>query len=61
MGGDFAVEQDSDKLPFNLAEKYHQFHNGIGVPFPDSYTQDLKRTAELTGRIQSTGCPEYSF
>jgi hypothetical protein len=53
--------QDSDKLTFNLAEKYHQFHNGIGVPFPAAYTRDLKRLSESAGRIQETGCPEYPF
>lgn len=52
---------DSEKLPFNLAEKYHQFHNGIGVPFPASYTRDAKRAVEAAGRIYETGCPEYPF
>ncbi|BDA44563.1 probable peptide methionine sulfoxide reductase MsrA [Coccomyxa sp. Obi] len=52
---------DSEKLPFNLAEKYHQFHNGIGVPFPADYTRNLKRAVEVAGRIRDTGCPEYPF
>lgn len=50
--------QDSDKLPFHMGEKYHQMHNGIGVPFPASYTREQKRISEEAGRIRSTGCPE---
>ena len=53
--------QDSEKLPFNLAEKYHQFHNGIGVPFPADYTRDAKQAVAAAGRIHETGCPEYPF
>ncbi len=52
--------QDSEKLPFYQAEKYHQFHDGIGVPFPASY-HNLKGDLEKSGKIQSTGCPENSF
>ena len=54
------VLQDSNKLPFYQAEKYHQFHDGIGVPFPASY-HSLKADLERSGKIQSTGCPEGSF
>ena len=50
--------QDSEKLPFHLAEQYHQFHNGIGHAFPPEYTQDQKAALEAAGRIHSTGCPE---
>lgn len=28
---------DTGALPFHLAEKYHQFHDGIGKPFPPEY------------------------
>lgn len=52
--------QDSSKLPFYQAEKYHQFHDGIGVPFPASY-HNLKGDLEKNGKIQSTGCPENTF
>ncbi|CAL5228143.1 g11222 [Coccomyxa viridis] len=51
---------DSIKLPFYQAEKYHQFHDGIGVPFPASY-HNLKADLEKNGKIQATGCPENSF
>ena len=53
--------QDSDKLPFHQAEVYHQFHNGIGKPFPSWYTKDLKSAVQDAGRISSTGCPELQF
>eukprot|EP00199_Chlamydomonas_sp_CCMP681_P006926 CAMPEP_0119107442 /NCGR_PEP_ID=MMETSP1180-20130426/10152_1 /TAXON_ID=3052 ORGANISM="Chlamydomonas cf sp, Strain CCMP681" /NCGR_SAMPLE_ID=MMETSP1180 /ASSEMBLY_ACC=CAM_ASM_000741 /LENGTH=283 /DNA_ID=CAMNT_0007092929 /DNA_START=115 /DNA_END=966 /DNA_ORIENTATION=+ len=49
---------DSTKLPFNRAERYHQYHNGIGEAFPKSY-RDLKAT--LADRIEPTGCPELPF
>ena len=52
--------QDSNKLPFYQAEKYHQFHDGIGVPFPASY-HNLKADLEKNGKLQSSGCPESSF
>ena len=29
---------------------YHQFHDGLGYKFPESYTVDLKRAAEKADR-----------
>lgn len=49
---------DSTKLPFYRAERYHQFHSGIGEPFPREYTQELKAEVAATGRIDPTGCVE---
>jgi len=50
---------DSDKLPFYPAERYHQFHDGLGYKFPESYTVGLKRAAEKAGAIGKVqGCPE---
>eukprot|EP00798_Chlamydomonas_sp_ICE-L_P015637 gene15637-21746_t len=49
---------DSNALPFYRAEKYHQFHNGVGEPFPKEYTQQLKDQIAATGRIDATGCVE---
>lgn len=51
---------DSTALPFNRAEKWHQFHSGVGHPFPKSYTQELKEQVAKTGKIDPiSGCPEY--
>lgn len=50
---------DSTVLPFNRAEKWHQFHSGLGHPFPKSYTQELKQQVAKTGKIDPTGCPEF--
>lgn len=52
---------DSEKLPFYRAERYHQFHNGIGKFFPTEYTWDLKNKMAAAGKINSTGCPELPF
>lgn len=52
---------DSDALPFHAAERYHQFHTGIGEKFPESYTKDLKAAVFGAGREPDTGCPEYFF
>lgn len=52
---------DSTALPFYPAEKYHQFHNGLGKAFPTSYTKDLKQVAEAKGLIAGTGCPETTW
>ena len=53
---------DSESLPFYQAEKYHQFHDGLGHPFPDSYKKDVKQAVMKAGRLKdSTGCPEYFF
>ena len=50
---------DSEKLPFYPAEMYHQFHDGLGYKFPESYTVDLKRAAAKSGSIGPVpGCPE---
>ncbi|KAK9837439.1 hypothetical protein WJX81_002398 [Elliptochloris bilobata] len=40
---------DSDELPFNQAEVYHQFHDGIGHPFPAEYKRDQKAAALRAG------------
>ena len=50
--------QDSNQAPFHLAEQYHQFHNGIGVPFGPEYTKRQKQLAQRLRRIGPTGCPE---
>lgn len=52
---------DSNQLPFYRAEKWHQFHNGVGRKYPDEYTRDLKKAVEATGKIESTGCPEFPW
>eukprot|EP00195_Chlamydomonas_chlamydogama_P012112 CAMPEP_0202897334 /NCGR_PEP_ID=MMETSP1392-20130828/6121_1 /ASSEMBLY_ACC=CAM_ASM_000868 /TAXON_ID=225041 /ORGANISM="Chlamydomonas chlamydogama, Strain SAG 11-48b" /LENGTH=296 /DNA_ID=CAMNT_0049582943 /DNA_START=108 /DNA_END=999 /DNA_ORIENTATION=- len=52
---------DSNQLPFYRAERYHQFHNGIGKAFPSEYTQSLKEAVARAGRIDPTGCPELPF
>lgn len=50
--------QDSNSANFYKAEQYHQFHNGIGVPFGLDYTKKQKQIAQRTNRIGPTGCPE---
>ena len=50
--------QDSSQAPFHLAEQYHQFHNGIGIPFGPEYTKRQKQVAQRMRRIGPTGCPE---
>ena len=50
--------QDSNSAPFYKAEMYHQFHNGIGVPFSQDYTKTQKQVATRNKRIGPTGCPE---
>lgn len=52
---------DSEKLPFYPAEKYHQFHNGLGKAFPTAYTKDLKQEMIDAGKVKETGCLEVSF
>jgi peptide methionine sulfoxide reductase MsrA len=52
---------DSDALPFYRAEKYHQYHNGLGKAFPARYTKEMKQAAEKAGRVAETGCPEFFF
>lgn len=53
---------DSSTLPFHRAERYHQFHPGLGMEaFPASYTRDLKAAVAAAGRIDPTGCPELPF
>ena len=50
---------DSNALPFYPAEMYHQFHDGLGYKFPDSYTLGLKKVAAKRGLIKKLpGCPE---
>lgn len=49
---------DSNVLPFYQAEVYHQFHDGVGAPFPKWY-KDLKRRFREQGRLSAnTGCPD---
>lgn len=52
---------DSNAMPFYQAEVYHQFHNGIGAAFPDSYTTGLKNKALKAGTIAPTGCTELPY
>lgn len=52
---------DSAKLPFYQAEQYHQYHNGLGKKFPDSYTKEMKQAAIKAGKVKATGCPEFFF
>eukprot|EP00884_Botryococcus_braunii_P022626 jgi/Botrbrau1/9047/Bobra.0376s0023.1 len=52
---------DSNDLPFHRAELYHQFHDGIGKPFPLEYKRDQKRAAIESGRVGPTGCPELNL
>ncbi|KAG2434554.1 hypothetical protein HYH02_012220 [Chlamydomonas schloesseri] len=49
---------DSDALPFYRAERYHQFHNGLGKKFPEEYTRQLRGAVAATGKIDPTGCLE---
>ncbi|GIL79093.1 hypothetical protein Vretifemale_8383 [Volvox reticuliferus] len=52
---------DSSQLPFYRAERYHQFHNGLGKVFPMEYLRDLRNLVSGQGRIEPTGCPELPF
>lgn len=53
---------DSRALPFNAAELYHQYHQGLGKTFPQRYTKELRKAAVEAGRIApATGCPELFF
>ncbi|GLC60026.1 hypothetical protein PLESTB_001565000 [Pleodorina starrii] len=52
---------DSAQLPFYRAERYHQFHNGLGKIFPSEYVRDLRNLVAGLGRIEPTGCPELPF
>ncbi|KXZ51831.1 hypothetical protein GPECTOR_11g270 [Gonium pectorale] len=52
---------DSDALPFYRAERYHQFHNGLGKIFPLEYVRDLRNQIAGLGRIEPTGCLELPF
>ncbi len=40
------------------AQVYHQFHDGIGHPFPAEYKRDQKDALLRSGRLAFTGCPE---
>lgn len=50
---------DSNKLPFYRAERWHQFHNGLGKKFSAEYREQLKKEVAQTGRLEGTGCPEF--
>ncbi|GFR42666.1 hypothetical protein Agub_g3477 [Astrephomene gubernaculifera] len=52
---------DSDQLPFHRAERYHQFHHGLGKLFPLEYVRDLRNAVAGAGRMEPTGCPELPF
>ncbi|GIL63728.1 hypothetical protein Vafri_17744 [Volvox africanus] len=52
---------DSGQLPFYRAERFHQFHNGLGKVFPLEYLRDLRNLVAARGRIEPTGCPELPF
>lgn len=52
---------DSDKLPFYRAERYHQFHHGLGKLFSMDYVRDLRNQMMGLGKIDPTGCPELPF
>lgn len=52
---------DSGALPFYQAERYHQFHNGMGKSFGTAYTRDLKQSMMKAGKLDPTGCPEFPF
>ncbi|KAG2423641.1 hypothetical protein HXX76_015158 [Chlamydomonas incerta] len=49
---------DSEALPFYRAERYHQFHNGLGKKFPEEYTRELRSQVAAAGKIDPTGCLE---
>lgn len=52
---------DSVSLPFFAAERWHQFHNGLGKSFDKTYRKGYKRAAEQAGAFGDTGCPEFPF
>lgn len=52
---------DSVSLPFFAAERWHQFHNGLGKSFDKTYRKGYKKAAEEAGAFGDTGCPEFPF
>ena len=52
---------DSVALPFFAAERWHQFHNGLGKSFDKTYRKGYKQAAEEAGAFGPTGCPEFPF
>ena len=52
---------DSAALPFFAAERWHQFHNGLGKSFDKTYRKSYKKAAEDAGAFGPTGCPEFPF
>ncbi|KAG2491069.1 hypothetical protein HYH03_010514 [Edaphochlamys debaryana] len=51
---------DSEALPFYRAERYHQFHHGLGKRFPETYVRGVRDTVAATGRIEPVpGCLEF--
>ena len=52
---------DSVALPFFAAERWHQFHNGLGKSFDKTYRKGYKKAAEEAGAFGDTGCPEFPF
>lgn len=53
---------DSDRLPFWDGEVYQQCHCNFfmsdGMPYPQSYTQDVWTAKKASGEYRPTGCPE---
>ena len=53
---------DTNERPFYVAEEYHQFHCDFsmssGMPYPESYWNNLFEQMKTSGRVKPTGCPE---
>lgn len=56
---------DTEEYPFYRGEVYHQNHCNFfpseGMPYPDSYTDELYKRMRATGKFIPTGCPENPF
>ena len=56
---------DTEAYPFYRGEVYHQNHCNFfpseGMPYPDSYTDELYKRMRSTGKFIPTGCPENPF
>ena len=53
---------DSNTYPFYPGEVFHQFHSNFfmspGMPYPQTYVQDLWQAQKAAGLIVPTGCNE---
>ena len=53
---------DTRAFPFYDGEVYHQNHCNFfqseGMPYPESYTQDVWTAKKASGEFVPTGCPE---